>query len=145
MDLKSGYPFWAVKNGLMCTFPQLKADISRDVVVVGGGITGALIADELGNSGFDVVVVEQRDIGWGSSAASTALLQYEIDTHMVDLAEMYGEFHAVLAYKACADAITDLRDLANELGGVDFDMQESFQIHTQHVVMGWEVRKRLIA
>ncbi len=125
MDLKSGYPFWAVKNGLMCTFPQLKADVSCDVVVVGGGITGALIADELGKHGFDVVVVEQRDIAWGSSAASTALLQYEIDTHMVDLAKMYGESHAVLAYKACADAITDLRDLANELGDVDFDMQES--------------------
>jgi glycine/D-amino acid oxidase-like deaminating enzyme len=125
MDLKSGYPFWAVKNGLMCAFPQLKADISCDVVVVGGGITGALIADELGNSGFDVVVVEQRDIAWGSSAASTALLQYEIDTHMVDLAKMYGEFNAVLAYKACAEAITDLSDLANELGDVDFDMQES--------------------
>ncbi len=23
MDLKSGYPFWAVKNGLMYAFPQL--------------------------------------------------------------------------------------------------------------------------
>lgn len=125
MDLKSGYPFWAIKNGLMCTFPQLTADISCDVVVVGGGITGALIADELGNSGCDVVVVEQRDIGWGSSAASTALLQYEIDTHMVDLARRYGEFHANLAYKVCAEAITDLRDLANELGDVDFDIQES--------------------
>ncbi len=125
MDLKSGYPFWAIKNGLMCTFPQLTADIRSDVVVVGGGISGALIANELGNNGFDVVVVEQRDIGWGSSAASTALLQYEIDTHMVDLAKMYGIGHAVLAYKACANAITDLRDLANELGDVDFDMQES--------------------
>lgn len=125
MDLKSGYPFWAIKNGLMCTFPQLTSDIRCDVVVVGGGITGALIVNELGNNGFDVVVVEQRDIGWGSSAASTALLQYEIDTHMVDLARMYGEYHAVLAYKACADAITDLRDLANELSDVDFDMQES--------------------
>jgi len=125
MDLKSGYPFWAIKNGLMCVFPQLKADISCDVVVVGGGITGALIADELGSNGFDVVVVEQRDIGWGSSAASTALLQYEIDTHLVDLAKTYGEFEAVQAYQACAKAITDLRDLANELGDVDFDMQES--------------------
>ncbi|KPP99464.1 FAD-binding oxidoreductase [Marinobacter sp. HL-58] len=125
MDLKSGYPFWAVKNGLMCKFPRLKADISCDVAVVGGGITGALIADELGKNGFDVVVIEQRDIGWGSSAASTALLQYEIDTHMADLARMYGEFQAVLAYNACADAITDLRDLANDLGDVDFDMQES--------------------
>lgn len=125
MDLKSGYPFWAIKNGLMCTFPKLKADVACDVAVIGGGITGSLIADELGNNGFDVVVVEQRDVGWGSSAASTALLQYEIDTHMVDLAKQYGEFHALLAYQACADAIIDLRNLAEELGDVDFAMQES--------------------
>ncbi|WP_339648311.1 FAD-dependent oxidoreductase [Halopseudomonas pelagia] len=125
MDLKSGYPFWAVKNGLMSVFPKLKSDVSCDVAVIGGGITGALIADELGNNGFDVVVVEQRDVAWGSSAASTALLQYEIDTHMVDLAKQYGEFHALLAYQACADAITDLRVLAEELGDVDFNMQES--------------------
>lgn len=125
MDLKSGYPFWAVKNGLMCTFPRLKADIACDVAVIGGGITGALIADELGKNGFDVTVIEQRDIGWGSSAASTALLQYEIDTHLVDLAKMFGEEQAVMAYQACATAITDLRDLASELGDVDFAMQES--------------------
>jgi glycine/D-amino acid oxidase-like deaminating enzyme len=125
MDLKSGYPFWAVKNGLMCKFPKLTADISCDVVVVGGGITGSLIADELGKNGFDVVVVEKRDIGWGSSAASTALLQYEIDTHMVDLAKMYGESQAVLAYRSCADSILHLRDLAGELGDVDFGMQQS--------------------
>lgn len=125
MDLKSGYPFWAVKNGLMCAFPKLKADITCDVVVIGGGITGALIADELGNNAFDVVVVEQRDVAWGSSAASTALLQYEIDAHMVDLAKQYSEFHALLAYQACADAIIALRDLAEELGDVDFSMQES--------------------
>lgn len=125
MDLKSGYPFWAIKNGLMCAFPQLQTDISCDVVVLGGGITGSLIADELVHHGYDVVVLEQRDVGWGSSAASTALLQYEIDTHMVDLAKLYGEREAVLAYTACAEAIIDLRDLAADLGDVDFDMQQS--------------------
>jgi hypothetical protein len=31
--LKSGYPFWAVKNGLMYAFPRLDADLSCDVVV----------------------------------------------------------------------------------------------------------------
>ncbi|MDR7122985.1 hypothetical protein [Rheinheimera soli] len=35
MDLKSGYPYWAIKNGLMHVFPQLDADLSCDVV--GGG------------------------------------------------------------------------------------------------------------
>ena len=87
MDLKSGYPYWAVKNGLMQAFPRLEAEAACEVAVVGGGITGALIACELAAHGIDVVVVEQRDIGWGSTAASTAMLQYEIDTHLGDLAK----------------------------------------------------------
>jgi len=101
MDLKSGYPFWAIKNGLMHAFPPLQADLRCDVAIIGGGITGALIADELAAHGHDVGVVDQRDIGWGSTSASTALLQYEIDTHMVDLAKRNGEDDAVLAYQAC--------------------------------------------
>ncbi len=125
MDLKSGYPFWAIKNGLMHAFPQLKDDLRCDVVVVGGGITAALIANELAGHGFDVAVVEQRDVGWGSSAASTALLQYEIDTPMIDLAEQYGENDAALAYRACADAIPMLQALAGEIRDVDFGRMHS--------------------
>ena len=125
MDLKSGYPYWAVKNGLMHAFPQLDADLACDVVVVGGGITGALIAHELTTHGHAVAVVEQRDIGWGSTAASTALLQYEIDTHMVDLAKQYGEDQAASAYLACAEAIPMLQALARKVGDVDFARMES--------------------
>ena len=120
MDLKSGYPFWAIKNGLMTAFPPLTDDVRCDVAIVGGGITGALIADEFSQHGHAVVVLEQRDVGWGSSAASTALLQYEIDTHMTALAQRYGEADAVLAYRACLDAIPQLQAVATELGDVDF-------------------------
>lgn len=115
MDLKSGYPWWAVKNGLMHAFPRLQDDLRCDVAVVGGGITGALIADELAEHGHEVVVVEQRDVGWGSTAASTALLQYEIDTHMTDLAERYGEADAAMAYRACAAAIPLLQESARKV------------------------------
>lgn len=125
MDLKSGYPFWAVKNGLMYPFPPLQSDLRCDVAVIGGGITGALIADQLATNHFDVAVIEERDIGWGSSAASTALLQYEIDTHLVDLAKQYGEDQAVLAYQACAEAIGELHSLAGSVRDVDFAMQQS--------------------
>lgn len=125
MDLKSGYPYWAVKNGLMRAFPQLDADLACDVVVVGGGITGALIANELTTHGHSVAVVEQRDIGWGSTAASTALLQYEIDTPMIDLARQYGEDQAALAYLACAEAIPKLQALARKVGDVDFSRMHS--------------------
>ena len=125
MDLKSGYPYWAVKNGLMHAFPPLQEDLRCDVAIIGGGITGALIADELSAHGHDVAVVDQRDVGWGSTSASTALLQYEIDTHMVDLAKRYGEDNAVLAYRACAEAIDLVAAKAAEVRDVDFARMRS--------------------
>lgn len=125
MDLKSGYPFWAIKNGLMHAFPPLQADLRCEVAVVGGGVTGALIADELASHGHDVVVVEQRDVAWGSTAASTAMLQYEIDTSMTDLAKRYGEAAAALAYRACGDAIGMLERTAGTVGDVDFARNDS--------------------
>lgn len=125
MDLKSGYPYWAIKNGLMQAFPMLQQNMRCDVAIVGAGITGALIADELTRHGHDVIVLEQRNVGWGSSAASTALLQYEIDTHMSDLARRYGEDTAVLAYRACAESISQLQALTREVRDVDFARMDS--------------------
>ena len=74
MDLKSGYPFWTVKNGLPAAFPPLLEDIDCDVAVIGAGISGALIAQSLADAGLDVAVLDKRDVGWGSTSASTALL-----------------------------------------------------------------------
>ncbi|MCE4508967.1 NAD(P)/FAD-dependent oxidoreductase, partial [Xanthomonas hortorum] len=125
MDLKSGYPFWSIRNGLMRAYPRLEQDAHCEVAIVGGGVTAALIAHELLKHGHDVVVVEQREIGWGSTSASTALLQYEIDTPMIELARQHGMPAAALAYGACAQAILDLQGLCNTLGGCDFTRQDS--------------------
>jgi glycine/D-amino acid oxidase-like deaminating enzyme len=135
MDLKSGYPYWAVRNGLMHAFPPLQADLRCEVAIVGGGITGALIADELTRHGHEVAVLERCDIAWGSTSASTALLQYEIDTHLRDLAKQYGEANAVLAYRHCADAIDGLKAVAKALGAVDFKTMDSlyFASRKRHV------------
>ncbi len=147
MDLKSGYPYWAVKNGLMHAFPAVQGDLKCDALVVGAGITGALMARALAAEGLDVAVVEQRDIAWGSTAASTAMLQYEIDTHLVELAHRYGEANAVLAYKACARAIPLLRKIADDVGDVDFAMNESLYfasnwLHRSRLRAEFELRKQ---
>jgi len=125
MDLKSGTPFWQIKNGLVHAFPRLSEPVSCEVLVVGAGITGALIGDHLARAGMKVCVIDQREAGWGSTSASKALLQYEIDTEMQALAKRYGEADAVLAYKACEQAIGSLRKIAKSLRGVDFQPMQS--------------------
>ena len=112
MDLKSGYPFWPVNDGLIATYPRLSADVRCDVAILGGGITGALIAHHLVEAGIDALIVDRRDIGWGSTAASTALLQYEIDVTLTDLTEKYGADFGARAYLACLEAIGKLESLA---------------------------------
>lgn len=109
----------------MYAFPQLDADLSCEVAVVGAGITGALIADELAGHGHDVVVLDQRDVCWGSTSASTALLQYEIDTHAIDLAKRYDQASALLAYQSCLRAINEIGAVAHAVGDVDFAKCES--------------------
>ncbi len=120
MDLKSGYPWWTVRDALPGAFPPLESDLRCDVAVIGAGITGALVASEFAAHGHDVVVLDRREAGWGSTAASTALLQYEIDAPMLDLARRYGEASAVQAYRACLDAIDGLRDALRGVRGAEF-------------------------
>jgi glycine/D-amino acid oxidase-like deaminating enzyme len=125
MDLKSGYPFWPIRNGLMTQVPPLEDDARCDVAVIGGGITGALVAHELASHGHEVIVLERRDVAWGSTAASTALLQYEIDASLGDLSRSVGTEAAAAVYLACADAIDRLAALARDVGDVGFARRQS--------------------
>lgn len=138
MDLKSGHPFWLVKNGLLHAFPRLTEPVQCDVLIVGAGITGALIGDHLARAGMSVCVIDRREAGWGSTSASTALLQYEIDTELQALAEQYGLADAVLAYKACEQAIGSLRALTRTLRGIDFQPMQSLYFASR-----WYHRRRI--
>jgi len=45
-----------------------------DVIVVGGGITGAAVAYEAASRGLKTVLVEKRDFAWATSAATSKLI-----------------------------------------------------------------------
>lgn len=116
MDLTSGAPFWIIKNGLLATYPRLKRDRRCDVAVIGGGITGALVAHRFAQAGIHVVLVEGREVGYGSTGATTALIQYEIDSHLSDLIDRVGEASAVRSYELCQEAVLGIERLATEDG-----------------------------
>ncbi|HXU31298.1 MAG TPA: FAD-dependent oxidoreductase [Thermoanaerobaculia bacterium] len=116
MDLTSPHAFWLLKNGIGEVPPSLPGDAGCDVLILGAGITGALIADAMTAAGLSVLVIDRRHPGHGSTSASTALLQYEIDRHLADLIETIGRPRAEAAYRACLDGVEAVARLAEELG-----------------------------
>lgn len=115
MDLKSNEPFWLIKNGLLATYPCLKENAECDVLVVGSGITGSLIAHQCVQDGYKTILIDKREISNGSSSATTSMLQYEIDTPLYKLIEMIDPKGAVASYKACSHSIDQLGDIARKI------------------------------
>lgn len=114
--IRSSQPYWLMRNGIGDARRQSAPGTEDvDVVVVGAGITGALVADELVATGRRIVMLDSREPAAGSTAASTALLQYEIDTHLVDLAKQLGAERATLAYRAGVSAFAMLEGRFPEL------------------------------
>ena len=111
MRLRTFESFWLIKNGLLYSYPSLQQDQEAEIIVIGGGITGALISHALLHAGYGVTLLDKQDIGQGSTAATTSMLQYEIDVPLYQLAAQIGEPEAVLCYKAGISAIDQLSKL----------------------------------
>lgn len=115
MKLRSTGSFWPLKHAMDVSYPSIESDIETEILIIGGGITGALIAYQLINEGKKVVLVDRRDICNGSTAASTALLQYEIDVPLHELIKLRGEQCAVDSYFNGKKAIFDLRKIIDDI------------------------------
>jgi glycine/D-amino acid oxidase-like deaminating enzyme len=115
MRLRTFESFWLVKNGILYSYPSLQQNTKTDIVVIGGGITGALTSHALMEKGYKVLLIDKRDIAQGSSSATTSMLQYEIDVPLCELAEMIGEDAAAACYKAGIKAINKLGRLISKL------------------------------
>jgi glycine/D-amino acid oxidase-like deaminating enzyme len=90
-------------------------------VVVGAGIIGALVCDALTNAGLSAIAVDRRHPAHGSTSASTALLQYELDVSLSDMMSDLGEARALDTYHATADGVEAIARVCKELGtGVGF-------------------------
>jgi glycine/D-amino acid oxidase-like deaminating enzyme len=131
MDLVTGTPFWKHLDGQPRAYPPLRDEVSCEVLVIGGGISGALVAHALVEAGIQTVLVDRRDVGTGSTAASTALLQYEPDMPLWRLARLRGEADAVRCYRVCRDTLADIRTLSRSLAACPdpaFSAHESLKL-----------------
>lgn len=149
MKLKSSEPFWLVKNGIINSYPSLRENLETDVIIVGGGITGSLIAHQCMSDGYKTILIDRREIGHGSTSATTSMLQYEIDVPLHQLIDLIGEKAAVESYWACYKSIDDLQKIAKEVkSDCGFKKKESLYFAAFKKDVSWlkkefEARKKI--
>lgn len=69
------------------SFPTLQEEITADVVIVGGGITGVTLALNLAEQGTSAVLLEAHTVGFGSTGNSTGNLYETVSKgihHIID-------------------------------------------------------------
>jgi len=112
-DLRTGRSLWADSPGLGVPVRPLDAAISVDVAIVGAGISGAFMAHALSKD-HSVAVLDRRAPLMGSTLASTALLQWEIDLPLTTLSQKIGAANAKRAYLRSRQAVDALKQIVAE-------------------------------
>ncbi len=116
LDLRTGKPVWLSYRSPAVPTHKLVRDVKTEVLVVGMGVSGAMIAEALTARGFSVVCIDRRGPLQGSTAATTALVQFEIDQPLTALCAMIGRLQAQQAWRRSRLAVANLHARIAELG-----------------------------
>ena len=128
--LRHGAPLWLVGAHARQAprYRPLRRDLTVDIVVIGGGITGAAIACKMAAENIRVAVLEGRHVARGSTAANTALLMQEPDKDFGQLACLYGVAAATRIWQLSRAATQDLIATLRRLD-IDCDLAERDSIY----------------
>ncbi|GAB2784683.1 FAD-dependent oxidoreductase [Halomonas shantousis] len=73
------------------TYPAIQEDVTADVAIIGGGITGLTTALQLAEAGKRVVVLEARRIGEGNTGNSTGNLYSTVAKGLAKIRSKWGD------------------------------------------------------
>ncbi|MEX2451496.1 MAG: FAD-binding oxidoreductase [Rhodospirillales bacterium] len=114
--LHTGRPYWLRTRGTSVRVRATPGEGRFDVIIVGAGISGALLAEALTRAGKRVLILDRRAPVRGSTPASTAMIQHEIDVPLIDLRAERGRAAADAAWRRSVRAVNDLLALVADLG-----------------------------
>lgn len=135
MRLHIGELFWPNNTDVPILNTRSNFDDSvRDVLVVGGGISGAISAYRLARERYEVTLIDQNKIASGSTSANTGLIQYMSDKGVVHFIEQIGAYDAIRFYRQSIEAVDTLRKINEELESLStdtFDIKKSIILATE--------------
>lgn len=97
-------------------YTPLSSNLSVDVLVIGGGITGVTTAYLLQKAGKSVALIERDEIARGETGFTTAHLTYATDTRLSELVAHVGKDHANAAWHANYYGMLKIGEIVQELG-----------------------------
>jgi glycine/D-amino acid oxidase-like deaminating enzyme len=102
-------PYWfdRIPKSRRPSYPRFRGQSTADVVIVGGGLTGAACAWSFAAAGIDVVLLESEAIGAGSTAAATGLIREDFDVPFADASTAHGLRSARLMWQGMRRASLD--------------------------------------
>jgi len=103
-----------------------------DIIVVGGGITGAGILREAANSDLKVLLLEQKDFSWGTSSRSTKMIHGGL--------RYLKSGDVILTYKS----VQERENLLRELPGLAEDNAFILPIYKGKFLQRWIIHIGLI-
>ncbi|AQQ54964.1 (2Fe-2S)-binding protein [Planococcus lenghuensis] len=98
------------------SYPALQENISTEVAVIGGGITGIITAYLLTKAGKKVTLIEASKLLEGVTGHTTAKITAQHGPIYAELIKTHGEEKAKLYYEANMDALNFFRYTTEELG-----------------------------
>lgn len=111
LDLRGGRTCWREHVGFSSDILPMRADI----VIVGAGIMGAMIADRLSAGGCEVVILDRRQPIHGATSSSTALVMWAADVPLTHLAKRIGEDEAQKRWRQVFASLEHLNDRVGRL------------------------------
>lgn len=115
MKLVSYNPIWTNKNPVLNKYTYISKNEDCDILIIGGGVTGAILSYYLSFLGKKIILVDKNIIGYGSTSASTSILQYEVDYDVLELEKKIGIVNALKAYKANEAAVYEIERIVKTL------------------------------
>jgi glycine/D-amino acid oxidase-like deaminating enzyme len=102
-------PFWLDRfpKTRRPSHPRFRGRVTADVVIAGGGLTGAACALAFASAGVKTLVLEADRIGSGATAASTGLIREDFDARFADTASAHGLRAARLLWNGMRRAALD--------------------------------------
>ena len=139
-DLHTDTPLWLATPRI---HPRTRATPRRDrydIVIIGAGISGALMASSVANDARSVLVIDRRKPVGGSSLASTAMIMSEIDTPLSKLTDAIGAADARRVWGRSMAAVQRLEDRVRE-ADIRCDFQRRSTLFLTGDEMGWRALK----